>query len=448
MNGKAVISASGVGKKFRQYSSVAEGLKEVLHPLRKKYHSDFWALRDLSFEIKRGESVGIVGRNGSGKSTLLQILCGIMPPTEGTVNVNGRVAALLELGAGFHPQFTGRENIFLNGAIMGLSKSEIEERFDDIASFADIGDFIDQPVRTYSSGMYVRLAFAAAINVDPDILIVDEALGVGDEAFQRKCFSHIHSIQKKGTTIIFVSHAATAIVGLCDKTLLLDSGELLMAGAPKTVISRYHKLIYAPSETRARLRNEIRSLGSDSGDAGITPGDKAPSVEPAGVFGEEMRACFDRGLVPKSTVMYESRGAAIENPRIMTLDGEVVNVLVRGEDYIYAYDVRFTEEAYSVRAGVMVKTTDGFELGGMLTHSQTNAVEHIKKGEVFSPRFSFRCIFLPGVYFLNSGVVGMVEGVEEYLHRGTDIAMFRVQPEIETLLAGHVDISPVLKERL
>ncbi|TAN63041.1 ABC transporter ATP-binding protein, partial [bacterium] len=165
------ISVKNLSKKFRIYSSPAEGLKEALHPFRKKYHKEFWALKDVSFDVKKGECVGIIGRNGSGKSTLLQILCGILQPTSGEVRVNGRISALLELGAGFNPQFTGRENVFLNGSINGISREEMETRFDEIANFADIGEFIEQPVKTYSSGMYVRLAFACAINVDPDILI-------------------------------------------------------------------------------------------------------------------------------------------------------------------------------------------------------------------------------------------------------------------------------------
>src|SRR5262245_22220073 len=205
------IRIRDVDKHYLIFARPEDRLKQMLVPrlqrlacrAQSRYYRDFAALTGVSFDIKRGETVGIVGRNGSGKSTLLQIVCGTLRPTHGTVEVNGRIAALLELGAGFNPEFTGRENVYLNAAILGLSRAEIDERFQSIADFADIGEFIEQPVKTYSSGMYVRLAFATAINVDPDILVVDEALAVGDEAFQRKCYARIEAIKEKGGTILF-----------------------------------------------------------------------------------------------------------------------------------------------------------------------------------------------------------------------------------------------------
>jgi len=236
---------------------VAEGIKEVLHPLRKKYHQEFWALRDVSFEVKRGESVGIVGRNGSGKSTLLQIICGIMQPTEGQIKVNGKVSALLELGAGFHPLFTGRENVYLNGALMGLKKEEIDERLPSILEFADIGDFIDQPVRTYSSGMFVRLAFSVAISVEPDILVIDEILGVGDVTFQVKCMDRINMLRKKGVTILFVTQEPNQIKKFCDWGLWLHQGRPEKLGDPVKVADSYLDFIRRKSgggEESARIK--------------------------------------------------------------------------------------------------------------------------------------------------------------------------------------------------
>ena len=191
--------------------------------------------------MNKGETLGIIGRNGSGKSTLLQIICGILLATSGRVEVNGKVSALLELGAGFNPEYTGRQNVYIKGSILGLTTKAIEARFDDIMAFADIGDFINQPVKTYSSGMAVRLAFAVAISVDPDILIVDEALAVGDAAFQRKCFARIKHIQESGSTILFVSHGAGTVIELCSRALLLEKGELIASGSPKQVISHYHR---------------------------------------------------------------------------------------------------------------------------------------------------------------------------------------------------------------
>ena len=210
-----VINLKNITKTYRLYNNHADRVKETFHPLRKKYHHSFNALTDVSLDVKRGKTVGIIGRNGSGKSTLLQIICGILQPTSGIVEISGRISALLELGAGFNPEFTGRQNIYMNCAILGLTHEEIKARFDDIVAFAEIGDFIGQPVKTYSSGMYVRLAFAIAINVNPDILVVDEALSVGDTLFQSKCFAKFKEFQEKGITILFVTHAMDLITRYC-----------------------------------------------------------------------------------------------------------------------------------------------------------------------------------------------------------------------------------------
>ncbi len=205
-------------------------------------YRDFYALRDLSFTVHRGEATGIIGRNGSGKSTLLQLIAGTLTPTTGTLDVNGRVSALLELGSGFNPDFTGRENVFLNGAIYGLSAAEMERKFDEIAAFADIGDFIDQPVKTYSSGMMVRLAFSVGFSVQPDILIIDEALSVGDVFFQQKCFKKLHDMLEHGTTLLFVSHDMEAVRNLCEQVVLLNEGRMDFVGAPDETVSRYYAL--------------------------------------------------------------------------------------------------------------------------------------------------------------------------------------------------------------
>jgi lipopolysaccharide transport system ATP-binding protein len=432
------ISVKNLSKKYRLYDSPQHRLKEALHPFRKKYHRDFWALKDVSFEIRKGETVGIVGRNGSGKSTLLQIICGILQPSEGEALVRGRISALLELGAGFNPEFTGRENVYMSGAVLGFAREEMDHRFADIAAFADIGDFVDQPVKTYSSGMYVRLAFSVSINVDPEILIVDEALSVGDEAFQRKCFSRINDFKKRGKTILFVSHAASTIVELCDRAVLIDQGELLLSGLPKTVVSRYHKMIYATPESVKILRDEFRKnqedLAYEEKRGANKTAEKEPDRASAQVF-------FDQGLVPKSTIVYEARGASIREPMLTTLDGERVNVLVRGQEYVYLYKVDFEREAYNVRFGMLIKTISGLELGGMVSHAQDDALDHVEQGAVMRPQFKFRCALLPGVYFLNAGIVATENSEEVYLHRIIDAVMFRVQPEAHQLVTGMVDFS-------
>ncbi|MBE9125269.1 ABC transporter ATP-binding protein [Coleofasciculus sp. LEGE 07081] len=433
------ISLKNVSKCFKRYTRPVDRLKELLLP-GKSRADEFWALRDINLEVLKGHTLGIVGRNGSGKSTLLQIIVGTLTPTTGQVQLNGRVSALLELGSGFNPEFTGRQNVFFNGRLLGLSQKEVENKFDEIARFADIGDFIEQPVKTYSSGMFVRLAFAVAISVNPDILVVDEALAVGDEAFQRKCFSRIQSIQERGGTILFVSHSATSVVELCDQAVLVDSGELLLSGSPKLVVSKYQKLIYAPSEKLEALRQEIREINSQlfrgSGKTAVISDQTVPGST-SKISLQKPSAFYDPGLIPQSTISYISQGAKIENPCIFSKEGKVVNVLARGKEYIYTYQVKFTEVAYKVRFGMLIKTLSGFELGGAASHSLENAVDCIEPGSLVQVEFKFSCYLLPGVYFVNAGVVGTIDYTETYLDRCIDAAMFRVQPE-DNLLANTI----------
>jgi lipopolysaccharide transport system ATP-binding protein len=255
MTDNIAINVTNVTKTYRLYNSHADRVKEAFHPLRKKYHYAFNALNNVSFEVKKGEAFGVIGRNGSGKSTLLQIVCGILQPTSGTIYTNGRISALLELGAGFNPEFTGRENVYINGKILGFTDAEIDARFDEIAGFADIGEFMDQPVKVYSSGMVVRLAFAVQVCVEPDLLIVDEALSVGDIFFQQKCFARMREIISKGTTCLFVSHDTAAIQNLCQRAILLNQGEIAFMGDATEAVSRYFAAM-----TKSQARIGIRAL--------------------------------------------------------------------------------------------------------------------------------------------------------------------------------------------
>ncbi|MEI6215281.1 MAG: ABC transporter ATP-binding protein [Desulfuromonadales bacterium] len=239
MSSEPAISIQGLGKCYHIYDKPRDRLLQMLFRGRRTYYREFWALQDVSFEVARGETVGIVGRNGAGKSTLLQIICNTLNPSLGDVRVNGRVAALLELGAGFNPEFTGRENVYLNASILGLATREIDARYDEIVAFSGIGDFIHQPVKTYSSGMYVRLAFAVATSVEPDILVVDEALSVGDGGFARKSFDRILELKKRGTTILFCSHSLYQVEAFCDRALWLDKGLVCAKGAAADVTTAY-----------------------------------------------------------------------------------------------------------------------------------------------------------------------------------------------------------------
>lgn len=236
-----LISVEGLTKTYHLFDKPSERVKEAFHPFGKKYHKPFDALKNISFRVGKGESFGIIGRNGSGKSTLLQLICGILTPTSGSVSVKGKVAALLELGAGFNPEFTGRENVYMNGAILGFSATEMDERFDDIAAFADIGEFLDHPVKTYSSGMYIRLAFAVQTFVEPDILVIDEALSVGDIFFQQKCFRRMRELREQKTTLLFVSHDMGIVRDLCEKAIFLHKGSLSYYGPSHKAVQLYYE---------------------------------------------------------------------------------------------------------------------------------------------------------------------------------------------------------------
>lgn len=443
MSSELAIQVRGVGKVFPVYARPHHRLLEMLLPgaaMEGRFRSDFHALRGIDLEIRKGHTVGIVGRNGSGKSTLLQIICGTLSASTGTVQVAGRLAALLELGAGFNPEFTGLENVYLNATILGLARPEIDQRLDDILAFADIGQFIHQPVKNYSSGMYVRLAFAVAINVTPDILVVDEALSVGDEAFQRKCFGRIEKIREAGATVLFVSHSAGTVVDLCDQAVLLDGGELLAQGAPKRIISLYQKLIYAPVEQQPAIRQSIAAATAAAAPAAVIAASGQQAQAPAEDVPERPRAWFDPHLVPASTIAYENRGAEIIDPHLQALDGRRVNTLVHGDDYDYVYRVRLQRSLARVRCGMMVRTTTGVEVAGAATDPARQDMQLVPADAVLEVRFRIRCLFNPGTYFLNAGCLADTGAMEEYIDRRVDVAMFRVMPERGIRATALVDL--------
>ena len=389
------------------------------------------ALDDVSFQVRPGESLGIVGRNGAGKSTLLQILTGIAPPTGGQVMIKGRVAALLELGAGFNGDFTGRDNIFMNGAVIGLSRTEIESRLDEIIAFADIGPFIDHPVKTYSSGMYVRLAFALAISVDPDVLIVDEALAVGDEVFQNKCYGRIAEYQKRGGTLLFVSHSPQMVTQFCQRAILLDRGQLLIDGTPREVISEYRRMIHAPPAKQEEIRNELLEAAK-AGPRGAAP----QAIDERAGFEES----FEETMVPAGRTEFAEAGGRIVNPRIETLEGEQVNALVRGRRYVFCYEVEFAEATDEVAFQMIFRTHTGFSLGGKRSGRPGHVIDHVAAGQRAQVRFEFVCRFFPETHYsVSCGVTTERGGETEFLHRIMDGVMFRVLPEAKLWHQGIVD---------
>lgn len=425
------IRVRGLGKCHRTHRAPGDRLLEIVSPRvaawlgrdRPPRVRETWALRELSFDLMPGETVGVMGRNGSGKSTLLQLVCGTMQPTTGSVERRGRLSALLELGAGFNPEFTGRENVFLKGAILGLDRRAVADRFDAIAAFAEIGDFIDEPVKTYSSGMFLRLAFAVQVAMEPDVLVVDEALAVGDERFQRKCFARLEDLRSRGVAVLLVSHSAPTVASTCDRVLILDRGTRVAMGEAKAMVRAYQRLLYAADADRPKVLEELRAAdarGEWEG-AAPTPGASGTSTAPAPAAG------FDPTLVPSSTTVYPMLGAEIEAIEVLDAADRRVNLLRRGETYRIVVRGVFHEDRERVYFGVHVRTVDGTEVTGQRHPPQGTTIPRIARRQRFRMSFQFRMDLLPGAYFLGGGVWSTDE--PHCLHRILDAAMIRLPVE-------------------
>lgn len=446
-NSETAILVENLSKIYKLYKNKNSRLKEALHPLRRKFHEEFYALKNVSFAVKTGEILGVMGKNGSGKSTLLKLIGGVIQQSSGRVVVNGNISALLELGAGFNPEFTGLENVFFYGAIVGFSRDQMTARLDSILDFADIGGFIHQPIKRYSSGMKARLAFAVAIHVDPDILIIDEVLSVGDEFFRRKCFSKIEQFIKEKKTILFVSHGPTTINELCHRAILLDRGELILDGLPKMVTMQYHRLIFAKPEHAKDTRDEILRLNGDSRlkaeiisepDA-ESPNAKAKQIR-EGDKNSSYKAYYLPDMKPKSRVVYKKYGVEIEDVRIETSEGLRVNVLVPEEMYYYCYRVKFDAPARHVSFGMQIKTQKGLCITGLSSKEMAGVMSEVQKGEVFDIRWRFNCKLLQGTYFTNAGVSSEIDGKLLFLNRIEDAAAFKVQKNEHIHCGGLVNL--------
>jgi lipopolysaccharide transport system ATP-binding protein len=438
MSSDSAIRICQLSKCYAVFDKPIDRLKQFALRGRMRYYKEHWAVRGVSLEVAHGETVGIVGRNGSGKSTLLQMICGTLEPTSGEIEVNGRVAPLLQLGAGFNPEMTGRENVFINAAILGLSSGEIAERFDSMAAFAEIGDMLERPVKHYSSGMYARLAFAVAINVDPDILVVDEALAVGDEMFQARCFARIREMRDRGTTILFVSHSRGTILELCTRAVLIDAGELLLDGAPKPVTSVYQRLAFAAPADALRMRQELLRTGQ----VAAADSEEGQQVLPERKGNAEPRGSLDPSLRTLDSVEWPSYGARISLPVLHDAHGHEVNVLLHNETYRLDYLVEFDQPAFNVGFGMLIKTLQGHELAGLGTHHPAEAIEHVNPGERYQVSFAFTNLFAPGVYTINVGCFGSSDDQDRYLHRRIDALAFRVDPSDDLRhISGYIDIS-------
>jgi lipopolysaccharide transport system ATP-binding protein len=411
---------------------VVPRLQRLVRAKPTPYFREFTAVKDVSLTVGKGETIGIIGRNGSGKSTLLQLIVGTLTPTSGNVAVNGRIAALLELGAGFNPEFTGRENVYVNGAILGFSRAEMDERFEAIAAFASIGEFIERPVKTYSSGMFVRLAFAVATAVEPDILVVDEALSVGDEAFQRKCFARIEAIKERGGTILFVSHRAQTIVQLCDRVILLEAGEKLLEGDPKAVVGQYQRLVNASDEGAAKVKAEIMAMGGLAQYAPMTEVTRALAIgtdtnEAVDEEDDGLADYFDPNLRSESVVQLEQRGARIQNVRITTLGGKPVNVLRIGKRYVLSATFEIFETFSWIGAGFSLRNSVGLVLSGFsMDREPANRLHNVPRNTTVNIDFVFSNSLLRGSYFVSVSIFAYNNKERIFAHRIGDAIQFRV----------------------
>lgn len=409
------IRVINLSKCYQIYETPRDRLKQFVMPRvrrmlgksNKQYFREFWALKDVSFEIKKGETVGIIGRNGSGKSTLLQMICGTLTPTNGSIQTNGRIAALLELGSGFNPEFTGRENIYLNAAVLGLTKHEIDLRYDDIVNFAEIGEFLNQPVKTYSSGMLMRLAFSVAINTSPEVLIVDEALAVGDFQFQNKCYKKIKAIKDLGTTIILVTHDLTAISQFCDWAILISNGKKISTGKTSKVINDFKQDCFS---------KEIKENKSEKSNISFTNKTKGSSFY-------AISSLHESGNQKVKIIDWYLSVDNDNNP--------VTNVSIN-HICTLTLIIQCFKSGSNPNVGFFFSDARGNEIAGSAINHENFYLNDLKEGDIKEIKFTFNMILKPGPYFLN---LGCSEFVASQL-----ISYHRLYSLTEILVTGSKDL--------
>ena len=417
------ISVNDVSKMYKLYDNPMDRLKESLGLSRKKKYKEHYALNHVSFQVHKGETVGIIGTNGSGKSTILKIITGVLSPTGGEVSVNGRISALLELGAGFNGEYSGLENVYLNGSMIGFSREEIDAKLQSILDFADIGEFIHQPVKTYSSGMFVRLAFAVAINIDPEILIVDEALSVGDVFFQAKCYRKFEEFKEMGKTILFVSHDLSSIGKYCDRVVLLNKGEKLAEGGAKEMVNLYRRVRVNQYDDADREDGaENAEAGQDGQLTDGTAGENVSKKEHAG-GGRAMKDSLN--LNPK-VLEYGSKLGEIVDFAIRDDTGMITNVIEKGKEFSVQMKVRFQADVNDPIFAFTLKDLKGTEITGTNTMYEHTPVKPQKAGDVREITFKQIMPLEAGEYMLCLGCTGYKDGDFTVFHRLYDVCNLTV----------------------
>lgn len=413
------ISVEHLDKMYKLYDKPSDRFKEALGLTRKKKYREHYALHDVNFKVKKGETVGIIGTNGSGKSTILKIITGVLNPTAGEVKVNGRISALLELGAGFNMEYTGIENVYLNGTMIGFSREEIDAKLDSILEFADIGDFVNQPVKTYSSGMFVRLAFAVAINIDPEILIVDEALSVGDVFFQSKCYHKFEEFKKLGKTILFVSHDLGSIGKYCDRVVLLNQGVKLNEGQPKEMIDIYKKLLvnqYTEAEAEEEKNEDKKQEESNGKKLWKDLTSSNPDIIE---YGNGMAEIIDYGVADK--------------------DGNMTNAIEKGSDFSIMFKVKFNEKVSEPIFAITIKDLKGTEITGTNTMFENISTGSAAPGDIKSVKFTQNMNLQGGDYLVSLGCTGYKSGEFTVYHRLYDVFNITVVSQKNTV--GYYDMN-------
>jgi teichoic acid transport system ATP-binding protein len=426
---EVAIRVDDVSKLYKLYDKPSDRLKESLGLTRKKLYKEHYALHNVSFDVKRGETVGIIGTNGSGKSTILKIITGVLNPSGGHVEIDGRISALLELGAGFNMEYTGIENIYLNGTMIGFSREEIDAKMQDILDFADIGDFVHQPVKTYSSGMFVRLAFAVAINIDPEILIVDEALSVGDVFFQAKCYKKFEDFKKMGKTILFVSHDLGSISKYCDRVVLLNRGKKLAEGTPKEMVSMYKRIMVN--------QDKAEEIAAHQMDMSSLEEDDEKEIKEAVCEGQWKN---HYNLNP-DVDEYGNGAAEIEDFAIIDENGNYTNAIVKGTRFRLKSKVKFKQDVHDPIFTYTFKNIQGVAITGTNTMYEKKDVPLAKEGETYVATFEQDMFLQGGEYLLSMSCTGYRDGEFQVYHRLYDVCNVTVVSDKNTV--GFYDMNSV-----
>lgn len=390
---KVAIKVENVSKVYKLYNKPVDRLKEAINPFAKEYHNQFYAVKDVSFQIMQGETIGIIGKNGSGKSTLLKMITNVLSPSSGEITVNGHISALLELGAGFNPEFTGIENIFMNGTVMGYSKSEMKSKLKDILDFADIGDFVHQPVRLYSSGMFVRLAFAVAISIEPEILIVDEALAVGDIAFQNKCFRKFEALKKAGKTILFVTHSLDLVTRHCDRAILINDGVVISDGKPNDVVNIFTEMMTGTKEKLKHIEDVELAHSIVN---------KNTKTREDDFFSSKLDLFKTRRSYNPSEFRWGDNRVQIYDYALI-INGEQDPALVHANREVELYvKFMFNEKVDKFMCGIILKTLDGMVVFSYNTRMESIQIPN-ETGTLLIVRYKFIARLLSGKYTFSIG---------------------------------------------